>query len=191
MHIELLKNLESYFRNQLPKFEYKSNQRDNCIIFFSKNFNQILCIKYAARKHYISEGLAWRYLERSRNEMRRVCGQNLYSTAYILNILIGDNLTKSCFNLSSINKKGNYRNIDMVFCTKFIFEDKIASIITRALSQKFEMWSRSIKSSLHSKNMKEPFGVVKDKLEDLNLLAETLKWSSYQKESQARKKGEW
>jgi len=174
--MDLIGSFIAVFRKSLPDFKYTQNFRDNNIIFFSKILNQIICIKYSKRKHYIHPNLAHKYMERSRRDMQRKLGLDFYRRAYILNVFIADNLTSSCFKMV---KKPELQNMDMIFCTKHLVEERIVSTVLKALSNKLTRWHNGIVTSVRNSNVDSPYGIVKEQLNQIDLANELMQWSSY------------
>jgi len=164
------------FSKSLPDFKYSQNYRDNCIIFFSKILNQVICIKYSQRKHYIPPSLVHQYLDRSRREMERKLGSDFCNGASILNVFIADNLTDPCFELI---EKTNPQNMNMIFCTKHLIGEQIVSTVLDGLRRKLERWHQGIADGVKSKHIEKPYGEVEKKLEQIDLASTMMRWSSY------------
>jgi hypothetical protein len=156
------------FRASLPDFKMEQDFRGKSYIIFSKDLNQIICIKYIQRKDCITRARAHQYLEVNRREMQRKVGMEFYRKAFILNVLIADCLSKNCYELVSNPAKEKLRNMDMVFSINRTPERRIIDTVLRALITKLERWRDDLLKSCRAKNVKKPYGPLKKKITAMN-----------------------
>jgi len=168
-------------------------------MWYSSRLKQIVVIKFPSRKHYISPKQAGTYLENSRKDARKMLCSEKAEGIYILNILIGEQLTKSCYKLV---KPGENENMNMIFNPKITDTDEIFGTITRALATKFRAWAESIKKSCNRKRLVyhetsngkirkvkkiKPYGPVKRQIADLERAADILEVVHYRVKGKALK----
>lgn len=166
---------------------------------YSQKLNQIVIVKFPSREHYISPGLASKYLEASRKTAEKTLRLPRNHDIYVLNILISDRLTKSC---SSLVTSGNHENMNMLFNPKRTMDMEILCTISKALAKKFRNWSNQIKKKCNepipkyhstSKGMIrvdkriEPYGPLREKIADIDRAADILEVASI-KSVRGRKK---
>lgn len=156
-------------------------------ILISNKLNQATVIKIPSREHYITKSLAHKYLEASRLLLQQKLGLKKYQQVYILNVLISDKISKSCYELV---KPPALENMDMIFNSKKLTKEEILAAICKALSTKFSLWAQSIKKTA-TKPKKEiqqtrygikevvrrikPYGPVLEQIRDIEQAADRLK----------------
>jgi len=172
-----------YFRKAFPMNDlvYNTVYKKGCFthMWYSSRLKQVVVIKLPSRKHYIAPKQAGTYLKNSRKDVLDMLYSEKAEGVYILNILIGNQLTKSCYKLV---KPGEDEHMNMIFNPKITDTDEIFSTITQALATKFRSWAESIKKSCNRPKMVyhetskgrirtekriKPYGHVKRQIADL------------------------
>jgi len=166
--MDLIGEFVSSLRRSLPDYELKTDFQCKAFIFSSKALNQVICIKYIQGKKCISLNRAHQYLEANRKAMQRKLGRAFYRKAYILNVLIADNLSKNCYELVSNPAKEKLRNMDMVFSTNRTSKEQIVATVLKALVRKFERWRDDILEGCRAKKVKKPYGHLKKKIKQID-----------------------
>lgn len=135
--------------------------------------------------------MAHKYIEASRLKLQKQFPNDTYRSCYILNILISDRLTKSCFDLIT---PGKLENMDMLFNPKKTSNKEIVSTILQALATKFRSWSDQLKKSCNKPHYEykntskgtvridkriEPYGPIREKIENIDRAADILETLTY------------
>ncbi len=141
-------------------FEILTFHKSGCMLYIivSMNLKQIVAIKISNRKHYITKALASRYLQNTRKTIDGAITDKLRKDAYILNILMGDQISPSCYDLVKVTH--GLKNLDMVYNLKKIDDAKIIQGICNSLYHKTETWIEKIKKSCSDKGIR-PYGKQK------------------------------
>ena len=86
--MDLLGKLIMCLRKAFPTgdFYYDPIFKKGCAthIIWSKQLNQLIIVKFPNREHYISKALAHQYLEKSRLNLQKKFGLEVYQKTYIL-----------------------------------------------------------------------------------------------------------
>ena len=88
-------------------------------VIYSENLNQIIIFKFPSRKAYISQATVRKYLQFNRTYLKENFAPKILNKAYVLNIVVSEQITKpACKSCKSL---GNYkqRNKDMAFNPKY------------------------------------------------------------------------
>jgi len=157
--------IEELIQAYLPDFSYKYLRREHLHIFSSRTLNQIICIKRTQRKDCVTLARARQYLETNLNAVERKLGKPFVRDAYILNVLIADNLSKNCYSLAGVDRLVEARKMVMVFSTRRSPSKWITNTIFRAIATKFDRWQKEIRKTLREKNISEPYGKLKEQLD--------------------------
>lgn len=159
-------------RKASSDFQFSSVHKKSCMTYlmYSAKLNQIVAIKIPNREFYITKGLALKYLQFTRKTLFKEYGQSICKKAYVLNILISDKLTKSCYELIAIDV--DKKNFDMLFIPKKPSDEEIIlGAIFEALSTKCQSWITHIKTGCKNKNI-APFNDVRNKIKDIEKAAD-------------------
>jgi len=176
--MQKLGKLISVIKKVSHDFQFYDICKKSCMtyIMYSHNLNQIIAIKIPNRSHYISKELARIYLQSTRKSIEKILGESICKKSYVLNVLISNNLTKSCFELVAIDQ--DKKNLDMLFnIKKPSDEEKILSTIFKALSTKCQSWVLQIKNGCKNLNV-EPFKDVKKKIQDIERAVDIFHYES-------------
>ncbi len=180
--MELIGKLVPSLKKASSDFTFDYIHKKSCLTLLchSQDLNQIVAVKFPNRSHYISIKLARDYLQATRRLIDYKFSPSVLKDAYVLNVLISDKLTKSCFELISTSDN----NMDMVFNPnrRKTNYDIILGTILKSIYSKSVKWIDKIKKSFRKpviKNVKsyhgskefkdyiEPYGPVKKKIKVL------------------------
>ena len=152
-------------------FEMETISRRGSMLYviILPNIRQIIALKVTSREHCITRSLAFKYLQSTRRTLDDIISPKLRKEAYVLNILVGDAISKSCYELLSKEhrqKQNIDKNMDMVFSSKRKDDSEIIQSICKWLYLKTQHWKDKIEYKCKRQAV-PPYGQTKMTLKRL------------------------